>query len=876
MAKDFTISSNFTEPWNSVQADSSLSKDAFFSALDIKRNRWDKLYGYRLLVVEIPKNGTNWRIVGSSRFSTSVDKPKLLESGIEYRITHQAQSNTWEAVLPITPEQLSITDQFAINTTATMRGIVEEHNGVRFKNINIAGTTGIWPSRPTKAGSIESTSIAGTIAGGTIAAFESFGSSLSKIAKAATGEHINQPTEVETPDNYPNQSTGYYEALYLGQFLERYAQAKKNPKNKGWRLVIDMPKRNESYIVTPVSFTSRQNNARPNEYLFNIQLKAWKRINLEQSIKPAAAKAFNLQTNGLAKIVNTISATRKALSNATNLVKAVRSDASNVFNILRQTSLAAKDLGGLAFTVADLPDQILNDFKSTIKTSLNDFRTAFDRPVSRGGSGAGGSTGTSSNTAVSIKSASSSIRAGAAVNAIVNQQEANEGLSEEAVLSGALGSEAAEATKANSLNNIFENPSENFELFNDLSLNALTLTPQQQQAIDDELERVRLITIEDLRTFRKELVSLSLQLTNNFGAGNDTYSNIYGLQTPKERDIPMTIEENEIVASIWESIQQYDILISTKQYDDLNVESPLEYVGGLANEAGIDFEQFPSKILVPVPFGLTIEEIAARYMGDADKWIEIATLNNMRSPYIDEDGFTMSFLSNSEGRRFNVDNSSDQLYLGQTIILKSDTVLPFSRKIIEIEKLSDNNYLITVNGEDNLDNLTTLDNASMQGYLPGTVNSQNQIYIPISEPSEEDDRIFEIPFLEEENLTKLSKIDFLLTDDNDIAINSVGDFRLANGLTNLVQALKLKVITKKGTLLRHLDYGIGLEVGVSLADIENGSIVDSLNSLVEQDERFSGIERLDIELKGPALKIDMAVNVANNSGIVPISFNVGI
>ena len=224
--------------------------------------------------------------------------------------------------------------------------------------------------------------------------------------------------------------------------------------------------------------------------------------------------------------------------------------------------------------------------------------------------------------------------------------------------------------------------------------------------------------------------------------------------------------------------------------------------------------------------------------------------------------------------RFNVNDGENRLWIGQAIIIQSDTVPAFTRKIIDVERIGDNNFLVTVDGLGNLDNLSTIDNARMQGYLPGTVNSQNQIFIPVDEPSDPDDRTFEIPKLDQSNLTKISKVDFLLTENGDIALNTIGDFRLANGLTNLIQALKLKVITQKGTLLRHLDYGLGIKHGVSVSDIENGAIINSLNQMVQADDRFERVERIDISLTGSTLKINMAVTIANSTGVVPITFDV--
>lgn len=862
-------------PWS---GDRSLLKDeVYWRPIELDPSRWDRLYPYRLVVVDISNPAKPEIVSGPSRFQSGSIEKVNGEKGIEYLITQVAEPGRWEVVLPITPQQLQIIDNFAISTSATMRGVIEEHNGVKFKDIKAQGTTGIWPRKPTKGGAIASPTSLGTIFGGTLEAAAGVAQGVSRIAKMATGQNPNSAAKALGPDETAGGafSTGYYQALYLGQFLEQYAQAKKNPANKNWRLVFDMPKRNESFVVTPIVYSFQQSAQNPNEMMYTMQFKAWKRINLAQS-PSASATLPDLDPNLFQRIIGTIEETRRTLSRSINLVKAVRSDFQRTFNVLRQTSLAIKDVGGLAFSVIDLPRQLIDDFNETITESIVNASTAFNLGPDRKFGNAGASSGVVLKNPISGKNVSSAQKAGNVVGALLDRQRANEGLSKDAVLDGALGNEAAQRMETDPVNNVFENPEENFDLFNSISVDDLNLKPAQIDAIDTELQRVRLLTIDDFRDFRQDLLTLTNQITDNYGAGDETYSSIYGLPEPRSRSVEMTVEENEILSALFEAIQALDLLTSTKKYDDLNIQNPLEFVGGLADEAGIDFQQFPSKVLVPVPFGLTIEEIAARYMGDSSRWLEIATLNSLRSPYIDEDGFTYNFLSNAEGRQFNVDNTEDRLFIGQKITLLSDSVPAFTRKITKIEKIGEGNTLVTVDGLANLDNLSTAQNARMLGYLPGTVNSQNQIYIPVDQVSEEDDRTFNVPGINPNALNRLSKIDFLLTDGFDVAFNSIGDFRLASGLNNLIQALKVKIRTQKGSLLRHLDYGIGLNYGISVADIENGQIIDSMNEMIKGDDRFDYIESITLKLVGSTLSIEMVVRVANGDGIIPVSFDVKV
>lgn len=825
-------------PWEGKKS----ANDVFFPALNIKSKNWDKLYPYRLLVINIK---TNQPVGGSVQVQTSES------AGIDYVLSQVPMGGSWTYNFPITPQSISITDQYAINTVATMRGVIEEHNGVKFKNIAMSGTTGIWPLKPTIAGLPKTPSIVGSLFGNGLESFSRVAKQAGKLAKAATGE--GNATAAQKPEATAASltSTGYYQALLLGQFLERYAVAKKDPNNKHWRLVLDIQKENQAFVVTPVGFSLQKSQQSPMEYMWSLQLKAWKRIEVG-SVPPAKNKPVSLSPNLLQKINNTIRETRRTLSESVNLVKAVRADFAAPFNSLRQAALAVKDLGGFVYTAADLPNNINKDINNSIKQTSKILSTSFIRDKSG-------------------RSMSNDTKK--AINDIVQTDKNNEGLPSDYV-QGSLGDRAADQQELGASSTIFTEPESNFEFFDAINLSNLNVTPQQKQAIDDELLVGSLTTIDDLKKIKSDLLGLALDISNNFGAGSDVYSQIYNRPIPKERITPMSLEEYDIVNSVYESIQAIDMLTATKQFDDVKNESPLEYVGGLANEAGVEFQDSTSKYLVPVPFGLTIEEISARYLQNPDRWIEIVTLNNLRSPYIDEDGFTYKFLSNASGRQFNVNDSKQRLFLGQRILIKSNIVSPFSRKIINIEKISDTNYLVSVDGEDNLDNLLLSENASVQGYLPGTVNSQDQIYIPTNLPAEEDDRVAQIHAFENDKLTKISKIDWLLDDNGDVAINSMGDFRLANGLNNLVQALKLKVSVQKSSLLRHPEFGVGISPGVSVADITSGDIFNDLNKLITDDPRFSGIERLDIKISGPTITIDMAVSVANGSGIIPISFSV--
>lgn len=821
-------------PWNN-------SSSRFWAPMTIDPSRWDQLFPYRLVVVDADTG----QIVGGQSGAPTV---KMISNEGNTIISFEPLGQQWIFRLPITPQQLSITDQFAINTSATIRGVVEEHSGLKFKMIQASGTMGVWPYRSSVTSPPSSPSILQSLFGGTIEAATNVVSQFSKVLSAATGNSPNNKPKTNRPEQTDAgaTSTGYYHALALQQFLEQYAEAKKQPEAKSWRLVFDIPKQNQSFVVTPMQFQWIQNEQKPTQINFSIQMKAWRRIDLSQKASAVKPSIQALTPGILQRIMSTISEARQLTSAAVDLIGAVRSDVEAPLDVLRQTSLFVKDLAGVITTAADLPFQIQQDYASSIKDSLN-----------------------IKNDAIAQVNSDPNVRD--ALTAIKNSTATLEGLSMSAVNNGQLGTTAATAQSINPQDNVFRNPERNFSLMDQVPLSNLTLNNAQQAAVDQVLADARQITVADLKGFRATIQGLALQLSNNFGAGDAFYSEIYGTPTPTARITPMTLDEYELLKALYDTMQSYDILTATTEVDDAQKQTNMEYVAGLAEDAGIAFNLPNSKILAPVPFGLTIEQIAARYLGDAQRWLEIVTLNNLRDPYIDENGFQRPLLSNATGRQITVDSIED-MYIGQRVVLQSSTQSPSARRILGIDRLSDTSFLLSLDGEPNLDNFITSDKAYLQAYLPGTVNSQQKIFIPSNLTVPNDPNILVPTSVSQDPLVGLSKVDWLLTDTGDIATNSFGDFRFAAGITNLVQAMKLKIATPKGSVLTHPDFGLGIRAGIMASDINVQDIYNNINKLVEEDPRFAGLDSLQITLNGPVLSISMGVQLAGQNGVFPLTF----
>jgi hypothetical protein len=604
-----------------------------------------------------------------------------------------------------------------------------------------------------------------------------------------------------------------------------------------------------------MQYTVTKSQRSPGEHLYNMQFKAWKRIDLKGGAVPTENKINELTPNFFQTLNNSLDNARSLMSASLNVIKAVRADFRKPFDTLRKVTLLMKDFGGIGIAISDLPNQIAKDITSATKKRTRDLSLSVGSNAIAGGE---------------VRSRVAQDKINKTAGLINDELSNSEGDTDPT--SGP--PSARNARKTSPLNNVFNEPEANFDFFNSISIDELNLTPQQTAAIENEIELNSLISVEEIKEFAKETQGLILDLTNNFGAGDDFFSEVFGRPVPRKRATPMTIEEFELIKALEDAVLNMNLLVATREFDDVRTQSSLEYVGGLAEESGIEFDSSATaKYLAPVPFGLTIEEISARYLGNPDRYNEIITLNNLRSPYIDEDGFFYELLSNGDGRQFNIGDNKN-LFIGQKIQISSNTIPMFTRKITAIERITDDNYLITVDGLSNLNNLTTNDNAKIKAFLPGTINSQNQIYIPSDQAVDEEPRTFDIPFLQGDDLTSLSKVDWLLDDSGDIVLNSFGEAALANGLNNLVQALKMKVATQKGSLLSDENFGLGLVPGVNVTDINIETILGDLRDMVLQDSRFEAVDKIEINLLGSDLSITIQARLANGKGIFPINFTV--
>jgi hypothetical protein len=781
----------------------------FLGGQEIDGSRWNKSYPYQLLVVAKVASG--------------------------YR-------RVFSFTLPIPPQEMSISMPFAINTSLTLGGVVEEHNGAPMRMISFSGTTGVLPLRGTGK-TLTQSSLLGGIFAGTV---NKFTNNLVPALQNLLG-NSSQPNLADT-DSDSLKASGYYQFRLLQRFLESYVTLKKQG-HTDYRLALAIWKDQAIYLVTPQTFDVRRSSQSPHEYPYQLAFKAWRRID---SIDGAAAteipnyKPVTRDPNKFANLLNKIQDARRVIQAGKETLTATVGDVGNdILETTRSVVFFCKDALSVPLTAADLPLNLARDLKASVLTAQG------------------------------LKNIGSQISAG--VSEEWDEAKAEfDSLAQEAGTSqtgsGQLSNTSAALDGAHVANSIFDHPEDHFEVMDQLKPSELDLPPALQSKISTERTRVRTMTRLDFEKARDQVLSATVSFADAVGAGSSTYTSTYR-RPQASATRAATPDDFETLFALNQLSMELNRLAATSSARESV--TTVDAVAGMASAAGIAFVKPVSKFAVPFPYGSTLEQLAAQYLGDPNRWHEIAVLNGLRQPFVDEEGFDLPLLTNGRDNQITVDDALN-LFVGQLVWLSSSETSRTQRRITNIDQASDGMVLLTLDGDEDLDRFTVAGASTLHAFLPDTVNSQQLIYIPSDkEPSGDDFLTKAIPGLNEyDSLIAIGGVDLLLTQDNDLVITDDGDNPLAIGLTNIVQQVRVAISTPRGSLLHHLSYGFGISAGMSTADVDAKTVLEGLQSMFGGDPTFSGVSSVAISKVGPALRIAMSVGIAGLNQTIPVSVDI--
>jgi hypothetical protein len=781
-----------------------------------------------------------------------------------------------KTVLPLTlaPQALSISMQFASSVQATNRGILEENNGVVFRSISIAGTTGVWKNRPVE-GALKSESFTKQIATGL---FPGATDALTKLTKNASSIFGTDSQTAKSADLDAEQlkETGYYQFWSLHNFFLEYAHNKKKAGAGGLRLLFCNPKDNITYVVTPIAFDLRRDAGNPLQYKYSIQLRAWDistaNANLDISLDgiPDGNKPLSVKS-----VAERIRRVRNTINSASNVIKAVQNDVFDALNLINQSVLAVKDVVGLGVELADVYPTLINNVELMVRTNRQQWSALFAQKnfetanliTFNAGSTIGGLIGAKNTTS---KTSSTNGNQSSDVTSVISSVNAGSETSNSNPINSfptgeSPSSDSPDASGSGLIAKFLNNPA----TIENVPLQVLGQLPTSMQIeIKKQVENAKEVTANDIAHIADKLKQISENLAYSSGLMDEDYARVYGLPAPIATTRIPTEDDIILIAQIEDGRDAFISTLATGTIYNEQKQNPF-VTANLANSYQMPTPS--SGVPIFVPRGASLDDLAKLYLGDANRAREIAILNELRAPYIDEAGFILDIRLATD-RTFVVNNRTN-LFLNQKIKITGNGLPATRRTILAIEDIGSGDFKVTVDGKPNLNIYTSLTSPGMTGRPPGTVGSGDVILIPSGQSNRSvngrqtslNERL--------SHAEKVFKVDMALSDTGDLAIGTDGDILKSYGYKNAVQAIQIALETEKGELEQHLAYGLDAQVGEKLTGDLITGINQSCKDAVTSDPRFQ-TANVTARLDGSALNIRVDAIGSNGTGLIPVEFKV--
>jgi hypothetical protein len=430
-----------------------------------------------------------------------------------------------------------------------------------------------------------------------------------------------------------------------------------------------------------------------------------------------------------------------------------------------------------------------------------------------------------------------------------------------------------------------------YAVWDNIQINSINLSVEEQSVINSTITTVKNYTKNDFLELQSNVIDYRDRQADALGLTDATYNTVFNRSAVAVTQGNPNVSDILYLETLQTTIQSVDFILANLFPVDTAVD-PFAIARANANNPDINIGQYSSGQLVRFNYGDDLESIAYRYLGDPNRWVDIAIANGLQPPYIDEIGSAVPLQTNGSGNDINisatdssgVDNST-KFYVNQHVVLQSNTQpFPDQRVVTNIVQIpATGDLVITLNGPANLSQYTTAASAYVRIFAPDTINSSQFILIPSQAPLP-NQRQETVPWFlagsaEDE---KQAGIDLLLDQNDDLVFTPNNDINLSYGLNNAIQAMRLKVVTELGELRYHQGFGLVNVIGNKNNNLEavKNAIVSSLTTQVSQDPRFNRIESLNVLYQSntgqaPAVVINMEVRLSGSSNrVVPISFSV--
>lgn len=423
--------------------------------------------------------------------------------------------------------------------------------------------------------------------------------------------------------------------------------------------------------------------------------------------------------------------------------------------------------------------------------------------------------------------------------------------------------------------NIFAEMSELLDLIN---INSLELTAPEISYIDQEKQRASQLTAEDFKAMLKFLRSQRDIAFDYIGLGDPYYDEIRGRKSsPKQRDY--FVSDLQVINNTIDLENYIEGIILEFKYKKNIAPNLLAFANSKLIESGSEVRvENIYKSYVVVPFEKSLQQMAQDYLGSADRWYELVTVNNLKSPYVDLYGEKVLLLESGSAATLRVPISQQEKFrINSTIKIGSRLVPEEIRRIEQVNDNQDGSATIYLSGNQDLSKLVITHVPYIRVYIPETISDFSFVKIPVSIGAPYGN----VPEPTDGELKRLDKallafgVDIARDDlTGDLLLDPSGDLKYQFGINNVRQTAKLALDTERGQLPLHLNYGLSNQLGFALqGDTTSTKIASIIEQTLKQDVRFTSVTLKDINISADnKIAMTVYVTIAGSNQLIPLAF----
>lgn len=411
-----------------------------------------------------------------------------------------------------------------------------------------------------------------------------------------------------------------------------------------------------------------------------------------------------------------------------------------------------------------------------------------------------------------------------------------------------------------------------------ISIDSVGLTPTETSSRNDELRRVASFEEVDFRNMLDFLTQRSAIFAQEIGLGDSTVNKLLKINDRKKRRSAKVSDILEM-ADINQIAEFIEGLIFDKRQTQKKPPNLLRVAQNNTDPTSGFGVLNIYQTMTPVPFEISFEHMAKKYLGSVQRWYELVTVNNLQSPFIDEVGTKITLITPAAANSVIVSGVvPENVSPGVRINVGSLRYREESRVIERVVFNSDGSVVLYLSGSADLGKFVPADSAFVRVFQPGTVRKNSIIMIPSTTSAGAQGNK---PTATNENIQRLSKafqqfgVDIARdTQTNDWIIDTNGNFKLAYGVPAVQQVIKSTLRTVQGELSFHPSYGINVDIGKQYVGTtsEAAQIGDLLTGSILRDNRIADAQIIRIASTKNSASVHLQVKIKGLDDPIPVSF----